>query len=188
VLKIVSLFIIISAISACTKSEKWGTPWDRFIGQDGVKVKLYHNSKDEEVREIWLPSGVHVVDNRDKNGRISSVEFDDSKEGAVLCTRELLVMLKNELEFCYKNQYANEINTLNIALDKIDDFIVKNSLTTISKVDLNRKDIEKVNQGFTQKQCVEKTLKDGDVKKFIGTIKDGVNNMTPRPPVLNPCL
>ncbi len=164
--------------------------WDRMAKRPDVKIV-----KEGEGRTAYFDSGVTISDD--------GLGMDRSGKGAVRCAWEIYVAMKNMSDLCFPSDDSEFKDNLNYAVDKTNDFIVINSLSPITKTEIE----EEIKKKFLtlkeqtakmSKEEFEKECTSGDIAKmkkhmmsipteeFRKEIDDSLS--IPRPPVLNPCL
>jgi hypothetical protein len=130
-----------------------------------------------------------------KDGTI--VGFDSSPHGAVLCAWEIIVGMKTVMDVCFPGEFPEASSLLGEEIEALDDFIVANSVTPMTKADLRARFDERlrdvkpgsgtcraVRQGFIEPLAalLQSTPRAEVRRKFDQTLA------VPRPPVMNPCL
>ena len=179
-------------LSACTQTQKWETSWDKVIDQPGVNVKITEDKKGNAIREITLPHNVIITEER-RGDHISTLEVDGSGNGAVICGWELYTAVRRDIEKCPSNQYGQMKQKLDGYIDRINAFIVANSIDPVTQSQLDEQVRKRI---VSAKKCnasgtFNKALQSNEKRElFIKTLDDAVNKMlsVPRLPVLNPCL
>lgn len=162
--------------------------FEAIVAQPGAQTTTNINKDGSEDTVVKLPSGV-VFRSVRRNGKTQTVGADHSGHGAVLCSWEIYVTLAAALEIC--PEYRNESlkTSLTSAVDKINDFIVANSMAPVSKAELEKSAISKREGRLCQSRGVAAMLKSaGSVPH--DELMSGVADLlsVPRPPVMNPCL
>lgn len=125
------------------------------------------------------------------------VGFDSSPHGAVLCAWEIVVGMKTVADVCFPGEFSEASTVLGEVIEAYDDFIVANSLTPVTKAELQARFEERrlraqpssgicrtVRRAFLEPLAAElKSKSRAEVKAaYSQTIA------APRPPVMNPCL
>lgn len=181
---------------------QWSPFWDAVGERADAKVIDGVNGKGEQTRRIELSSGVSFFLER-HGDKITSFELDTSGHGAVRCSWEIYVAMRAHIEVCSPGEDANLEADLDDALDRVNDFIVENSLMPITKPQLmdaieQRKQQAKIamlrqSQGDQRKQCeadgivsFTKTMKSTPRDKWVSSLNDLLS--IKRPPVMNRCL
>jgi len=165
-------------------------PFDDLKNRPGVKVSADGTS-------LQFPGGVTISD-RGKFG------VDNSGHGAVLCAWEEYLGVKKMTQLCASTGDKAFNARINKAIERINDFIVANSLSPITKGDLEQQAEALLGQvypsprGAAQKEAVHKECTTGDFIHIIATYKSispedfnhHVDDLlsVPRPPVTAPCL
>ncbi|MBI5164536.1 MAG: hypothetical protein HY985_11625 [Magnetospirillum sp.] len=103
----------------------------------------WQSENGRETREIALQGGVVVIEERKGEEVISHLEFDASGHGAVLCSWQLYSRMYAGLAVCGdgNDEWKAELFT---ALERMNEFIVANTLTAVSKNDLQNEISNKV--------------------------------------------
>jgi hypothetical protein len=171
------------------------TPWAKLKIPQGTKLVVTKGTDGKVVRTLKFSGGVTISDN--------GISEDHSGKGAVECAWGIYVEIGNALEICSSEDNKELKKNLNGAIDRINDFIVVNSLVQQSKTSLE--DAEKIQlselRKFTSKKSKEELHQwctSGDISNLIKAMKSmpsekfksGVDDLLsiPRPPVINPCL
>ncbi|NIJ07836.1 hypothetical protein FHS31_001446 [Sphingomonas vulcanisoli] len=121
------------------------------------------------------------------------VQIDKSGKGAVLCMWGIYQAASAVGLECHKGEDAAFQNELKRSLDRMDDFIIKNSKRPVSKADLESRRSEGLQQLRSSGNiCI------GDAAKIYSALQSaGAMNLEkqttdllsiPREPVMNPCL
>jgi hypothetical protein len=123
--------------------------------------------------------------------------FDNSGHGAIWCNWELIVGAKIAADVCFPGEFAEVSSLLGEQIGQLDDFIVANSLTPVSKADLKdlydsrASSIRPGNEACLNprryfleplKQRLQSTPRADVERQFEQVLAP------PRPPVINPCL
>jgi hypothetical protein len=131
-------------------------------------------------KSIELPGGVTISDG-------GQTAIDHSGHGAVLCGWMLYSELKNYADKCKTDIDKTHAEELNKAVDRVDAFIVTNSLTPTTKAEIETW------RGMIPTACEKpelKTMFDGykaGPAEKLNQMVDGLLSV-PRPAVMNPCL
>jgi hypothetical protein len=187
---LISLFsLALITLGSCAQHEAWGTKWDTVIGQPGVSVSFEKDLNNDDIRIIELPSGIRVIETH-KDGKITSVATDNSGYGAILCNWEIYVTMRNLLDVCYPQQYATRKKELDTNIDRINNFIVANSMEPLTKELIELAAKKRIPN---EKSCNETEAKNM-LHKYIVISKEDLMHGTdillsvPRPPVFDPCF
>jgi hypothetical protein len=176
--------------------------FDQLAKQPGAQVREEIAPDGSLEKDILLPSGVAFT-RRQLGDKVSNFDEDRSGHGAVLCVWSLYIALSVTLEACGKRQDDELRQHLAAAIDKINDFIVVNSLTVVTKDDVERrvqqsraahwKQVAAVSAEEVKGSCVY-----GDAARMIAAFsaqkvegrREALEKLlsVPRPPLLNPCL
>ena len=127
----------LAASPAAAQSEPWGTYYDRLLERPDVEVTTQTRDDETEVREFRLPGDVVITQER-QGEEVSTVAWDASGFGAVLCVWEILMHVRVMHDACDNAQKNPAVGaSLEIAIDRINAFIAENSLepTSIAEVD-----------------------------------------------------
>jgi hypothetical protein len=168
-----------------------GVNLDAVAAQPGAQTTTTVNEDGSEVTEVKLPNGVTFHQER-RNGNTQTFANDASGHGAVLCNWGIYVALEAALEICpvYRNEPLKA--DLADAIDRINDFIVANSLSPVTKSELEKRAVSMT--GDVSQLCrpdgpVAEMLKSFESMprdKRMSSVADLLS--VPRPPVMNPCL
>jgi hypothetical protein len=184
--------IFISGLAACLTSYALAAgqelDWETIIAKPGAQTTTTVNKDGSKETVARFPNGVAFHQGR-RNGEMWIVGTDHSGHGAVLCSWEIYVTLAAALEIC--PQYRNESLKANLAsaVDRINDFIVGNSMFPVSKAELEKRAASKREVRLCQSRTVAgmlKSLQSVPDEKLMSGIADLLS--VPRPPVMNPCL
>ena len=165
----------------------------------GTEIRIVKNKDGTETRTLDFPGKVQITETRSIYGSQGSMGSDNSGKGAILCTWMIYGTTKHFLDVCGGKNDQGARMRLDKTIDKINDFIVANSLTPVTKDELNKKiktmgfDESRMSKEELLKVCQSKDMRSfGDYArttpedKFNAAIEDALS--IPRPPVLNPCL
>lgn len=186
--------LTICIFSIIPRSYAEDTDWGDLKLPQGTKVILGKSPDGDEIRELQFPGGVIISQRKDAQGNVSSMGADSTKGGAVLCIGGLLMYARIALSACpIQHETEASINNLDIALNRIDNFIASNSLTPVTKQEVSRQrqiEMKEATENLSLEQCANaytqrimrwpQTL---SLKTYIDKLLE-----IPRPPVLNPCL
>jgi hypothetical protein len=154
---------------------------------------------DDNGTVIYDRNGVQIY----KYGDGSEVGIDNSGKGAVLCVWNIYVGLKAYLDTCVSDRDKEFRADLGKGIDRIEQFIVENSLTTVSKSDLEaRKRSELAGLSAMSPSQIEAMCSATPDDTTYGVyasfrsaltsekLKAAIANLLsiPRLPVMNPCL
>jgi hypothetical protein len=167
-----------------------GVDFDAIAALPGAQTTTTKSTDGSEVTEVKLPNGV-VFHRERRNGETSTYGADLSGHGAVMCAWRIYNGLAAALESC--PEYRNEPLKADLAdaIDRINDFIVANSLSPVTKAELER------TAAAAMKENVPRLCQSGDLAgmlksaglahdRFMSSVADLLS--IPRPPVTNPCL
>jgi hypothetical protein len=181
---------------------QWSPFWDAVAARPDAKVIDGVNDKGEPTRRIELSSGV-LFDLERHGDQITSVGGDMSGHGAVRCSWGIYVAIRAHVDACSPGEDPNLEADLDEALDRINDFIVENSLVPTTKSQLvdaiaQHKQQAKLallgkSQEDQRKQCEAdgigpfiKSMNSTPRDKWKSSVDDLLS--VKRPPVMNPCL
>lgn len=203
---LISFLAIFLFISASSKAED--DIWSIIEKRSDVKITVTEKpelstssnpkSNGKTYRKATFTGGVVI---QEVDGGI--VGWDISPHGAVLCGWEIYTTIKNTAEACSSEEKNEFKDNINYAVNKFNDFIVANSLTPVSKNELEEKiqkrfleqkeALSKMSKDEFQQTCssdfivgTRKQIKSMSQEKFRKSIDDALS--VPRPPVMNPCL
>lgn len=149
---------------------------------------------------VAYPNGVEVHE-RIENGQRSAIGMDHSRGGAVLCARELYILMAGTLTPCVANLSPVVAAEMARSLERIDDFVVANSPDPVDREalhdDTRRKlrQAEEIGWHDKEKGCLmmHKALEkfpDRSPEAWRDAIREQTDLLLaePRVPVMNPCL
>ena len=194
--------LILVSLAVRAQQAHWSPFWDAVAARPDVKVVDGINDKGEETRRIEFPSGVSY--NLQRNGdHITSYGADTSGHGAVQCSWEIYAVVRSYVEACSPGEDPKFEARLDDALDRVNDFIVENSLVPITKSQL-QDSIERrkrMAQGAVRGQSDDdhrKKCEADSARPLVSEMKSvshdawatSLNTLlsVKRPPVMNPCL
>jgi len=194
--------VLLSALAAYAGEAQWSPLWDALAKRSDAKVIDGVNDKGEATRRIDLSPGVSFSLER-HGDRITSMGIDTSGLGAVQCSWEIYVGVRSYTEACFPGEDRSFEADLDDGIDRMNDFIVENSLVPVTKSQLqdavgqrNREAKEAVrgrSDDDRRKQCAANAISPM-ASAFRSTSHDSrvsmVNKLlsVKRPPVKNPCL
>ena len=194
--------IFVSALAAHAQQAHWSPFWDEVAARPDVKVVDGTDHKGAETRRIEFPSGVSFNLTREGD-KIWAFGADTSGHGAVQCSWELYLGARSYVEACLPGEDPSFEARLDSALDRMNDFIVENSLVPTAKSQLQeavekrkrlaREQLRGLSDDDRRKKC------EGNVMRpLIDRMKSvshdawvaGLDKSlsVKRPPVMNPCL
>ncbi|MGJ5029075.1 hypothetical protein ACQR1I_19710 [Bradyrhizobium sp. HKCCYLS2038] len=167
-----------------------GVSFDAIAAWPGAQITTTTNNDGSEVKVVKLPNGVVFRQER-RNGKTLTFGNDTSGHGAVMCSWNIYVIVAAALEIC--PEFRNEPLKTDLAgaIDMINDFIVANSLSAVSKAELEqraasvRKDVPQLCRSDSVAGMI-KAFGSMSHDKFTTSVADLLS--VPRPPVTNPCL
>jgi hypothetical protein len=179
---------------------QWSPFWDAVAARADAKVIDGVNNEGEPTRTIKLSSGVEYSLER-HGDKISVLDGDISGHGPVQCFWEIYVTMRVHIGACSPGEDPKLEADLDGALDRINDFIVENSLVPITKPQLTDAILKRKQRALGQsqedrrRQCdaedaggftgfVKRTMADRD--KWIASVNDLLS--VKRPPAMNPCM
>ncbi len=179
---LVSCFVYIqTGVPAYAADE---TLWDIVSKRPEVKITEKHG-----VKTITLEGDIRISDD--------GTAVDKSGLGALKCALMVYSEINNLLHACYEDSHENYKKSYGEVISRIEDFVVENSLTPVTKEDV-RAEIQKIydahNEGKTKDVlCLSEFLPPEDavldsvgVKKLNKSVDKLLS--VPRAPVMQPCL
>jgi hypothetical protein len=154
-----------------------------------------------EASPVIIYNANGVVISRASNG--SELAIDNSGHGAVMCVWSFYVGLAAYLDICFPDKDKEFREDLGKGIDKIDQFIVENSLIPVSKADLEARErsvrtrFSEASPSEIQTTC---SASPGDNRYGVyASFRSALTNeklkasiadllSVPRPRVMNPCL
>ena len=195
---IFALFIIASNGPLALAGEKdWNTRYDRFFSDPSVKVDIQTLEDGTVKRTLTLPGEI-LVEQRRRDGKVSTFTTDRSGLGAVLCAKEILFTVKTAIDHCEALKNPKLSKRFGEALSKINHFIAANWPRPVTLDEIMRNDKKRVSdlvhsernlckgdEAYTMAQMVE-----GYEQMPEKTFMDEIDKMlsVPRLPVMAPCL
>jgi hypothetical protein len=167
--------------------------WDILSKQKDAEITLKEMPDGKTIRTAKFKSGV-VFTETENGGAFAS---DNSGLGAVMCGWMTHSHISNLLQSCRPDSHPKLKGAYKKAVDRINDFIVLNSLTPVTKPEIeaaakNMFDSERKNTPL-DKLCTSEFLPESKediddvaLKKFEANIDNFLS--MPRPPVAEPCL
>ena len=177
-----------------TKAEEPGF-WDLAAKRPDAKITVKKTDTGKKLRTATFEGGV-VYKELKEGGLIS---YDTSGHGAVLCTYEILLTYKKGMDACSVKDKKIHAE-LDKQIDRIQDFIVKNSVVPATKDELiqsaaqaefgYKQRVENMSDEEYQKNCVEMGPKNLQEIVFNKEFDQELEELlsVPRPPAFNPCL
>ncbi len=180
---LLSLVIVARTNSSMAEDDLWAS----LAARPDVEITTH-----EGLRTARFASGVRAMEAKD--GGVAWV--DDTGLGAVQCAWRMYSHIRLQSEQCYDDSRVNLKAALKDAVDRIEVFIVENSLTPVTKLDLEAAAFEafnKVKYRSKDEMCSDgfaPHLLPNQDDEFILNLTQGVDELlsVPRPPVMNPCL
>jgi hypothetical protein len=162
--------------------------WEALAKRPDVEIKTEVDGS----RTAYFKGGVEINE--------SGKEWDKSGLGAVRCSWDMYVGVKNALEVCAPGTASAHID---YAIEKTRAFIVANNLTPITAADLDAEIAQKLEAAKAERAnateekrtrlCtqnamlqIEKSISAVPLEQFKQSIDAGL--AVPRPPVSKPCL
>jgi hypothetical protein len=168
-----------------------GVNLDAVAALPGAQTTTTVHEDGSEDTEVKLPNGVTFHQVR-RDGNAQTFANDVSGHGAVLCSWGIYVALEAALEVCPEYRDEPLKAGLNDAIDRINDFIVANSLSPVTKTELEKRaasvtgDVSQLCRPGGPVAAMLKSFKSMPHDKFMSSVADLLS--VPRPPVMNPCL
>lgn len=125
------------------------------------------------------------------------VGFDSSPHGAVLCAWEITVGIKTAIDVCFPGEFTELASLLDEEIGMLDDFIVANSLTPVTKAKLQARLGERrgrIEPGSNHCRTMRQSFIEPLVAHLQSTSRAELRRQidqtlaVPRPPVMIPCL
>lgn len=163
------------------------TPWAKLNIPAGTKLLTRKAENGKELHRLEFAGGV-TIEELEEGGTLS---MDNSKGGAVMCLWDIYATIKSSVDKCYPEEKEMRQN-FELGMDKLEKFIIANSLTPVTKEDLDnalKKKQDNVAQCPPETDKIAKNFvakKTEMMAKFQKSIDEAL--IVPRPPVLNPCL
>jgi hypothetical protein len=184
--------IFVSSLAVCLASYLPATGQevnlDTVAAQPGAQTTTTINNDGSEETVVKLPNGV-IFRRVERNGETRTVGTDLSGHGAVLCSWEIYATLAAALEICPEYQNESLKASLASAVDRINDFIVANSMFPVSTAEVEKRAASKREARLCRSRDLAGMIKSiGSVShdKLMSGVADLLS--VPRPPVMNPCL
>lgn len=182
-----SLSLLIVFLLGANPSKAENDLWEKLAARPDVEIVMH-----DGLRSVRFASGVVAMEA--KNGGVAWV--DETGLGAVQCAWRMYSHIRLQSEQCYDDSRVNLKTALKDAVDRIEVFIVENSLTPVTKLDLEAAAFEafnKVKYRSKDEMCSDgfaPHLLPNQDDEFILNLTQGVDELlsVPRPPVMNPCL
>jgi hypothetical protein len=175
-----------------TQSDLSGTRWENMKLPSGTKLVISEPEAGKMRTSLIFPAGVVMLE--------EGINVDNSGHGAVLCSWEIFLDVRAALENCASEEDKKLKKVVDNSIGRINDFIVANSLTSVTKNEVERSAREKIARERKQfavmsKEGQKKACSSNFLQHFTRYVSDGkfeqeINELlsVPRPPVLNPCL
>jgi hypothetical protein len=179
--------------ASATSNPLFFTPFDELKKRPGVKITA-------DGKTLLFPGGVSISDVTDSGVEKGISGTDNSGHGAVLCGWELFLSMKAQMALCRSNTDAAFSDRLDKAINRINKFIVANSLSPVTNAEVQRQSTAFIaaKEHSASKEEVQKECTSGDFAKGIRAYQSmppsafdhAIDDMlsVPRPPVLAPCL
>ena len=184
--------LVLALLAGCSKRDRSGIDADALAKRPDTEV-VRRTEGDRQIVEIRR-GGVVITE---ENGVVKSA-LDNSGHGAVLCAWKVSVDILAALDVCVPGQHPALRQDMADAVAKIADFIVANSLTPVSKSELERYVAQRHAETERQrdasgKACSPEFLDDSLPKlEAIPSAQRRAETANllavPRPPVMEPCL
>jgi hypothetical protein len=188
---------VMALFMSVAQGAQWSPFWDAVAARADAKVIDGVNDKGEQTRRIELSSGVTYFLER-HGDQISVLDGDVSGHGPVQCYWEIYVAMRVHAALCSPGEDPKLEADLDLALDRINDFIVENSLVPITKPQLMDAILKRKQRALGQSQADRRKQCDAeDAGGFTGFVKGTmadrdkwINDLlsVKRPPVMNPCM
>lgn len=164
--------------------------WEKMAKRSDVKI-----TTDNGIKTAHFSGGVTISDN--------GLSMDNSGKGAVRCSWEIYVTAKNMSELCATTNQGEFKEKIDYALNMMNAFIVRNSLSPITENEIQaqikekfltlKKQTSQIPKEQFEKECssgfvahIAKEIASKSFEDLKKSIDDSLS--IPRPPVMNPCL
>jgi hypothetical protein len=170
--------------------------------QPGAKVVDSKDRNGDEIRNVELLSGVSFRLHR-HGDKVTSVGNDHTGKGAVQCMWGIYISIRSYLKVCSGATDDALVTGLDTAIERINEFIIENSLIPVTRADLEgaillqeqrgARELIGVPKEEIQRKCMaaQSSPAHSKLRSYIKDDLDGkINNLlsVKRPPVMNPCL
>jgi predicted transcriptional regulator len=164
--------------------------WTRLRAIPGASATETTDAGGHVSEEVRLPSGVLFM--KTEQGIVG---IDQSGRGAVLCLWQIFIAILGTLDNCPAGEEPLLKNELTDAIDRINKFIVENSLDPVTR--------EQVDQAVIQQRAasrakprwippseIGRACRSEEVAEKLRSVRAETDKLLglSRPPVLNPCL
>jgi len=198
----VAAALLLSVLAAHAREAQWSPLWDALAKRPDAKVIDAVNDKGEATRRIDLSSGVSFFLER-HGDQITSTGIDNSGRGAVQCSWEIYVGVRSYTEACLSGEDRGFEADLDDAIDRMNDFIVENSLVPVTKSELQdaarqREQHVKQTVGGQSDDDRRKLCEANPIRPMSSALRSASHDSrvsilnkllsVKRPPVKNPCL
>jgi len=131
--------LLTSGLAVFGQSDPWNTPYDPYFERPDLAPEFKVLSDGTEIRKVMLPGDV-LLEMERKNGRIRIATFDQSGHGAVLCAKGIYQLVRAALDTCEDLENDRVSRLLDEALDRMDRFILANSIEPVTMSQLQERD------------------------------------------------
>lgn len=182
-------FVALLFLAAC--ASRPASIWDSYVEKEGVEVTESKDAKGQDTREILLPEGIKVEQTYTDEGGLKTTASDTSEGGPVLCSWELNLTIRSELEACGGEGYGEVKEVLDDTIKRYNAFIVANSPSPMTQEEIE----DHVQKRMAYEgDCITPLFDWGGMtevqkKQLIRTIRHETDKVlaVQRPPVNNPC-
>ncbi len=131
----VAALVLFPLLVSTSEAQQWNSHLDALIERPGTKVVVGREKDGAEIREIHLLSGVSFFETR-RGSKESSYSVDRSGLNAVMCIWQLYVDLRTAMDTCPSSADESLKTELDDAINRINEFIVDNSISLITKANV----------------------------------------------------
>ncbi len=202
-LAVVTAFVFLIPTFGWADPSQWKDEWDFLTHQPDAKITISRNANGDEIRDIVWPEKVSIHETR-HGDKVESTAQDISGHGAVMCVWGIYTALRSVLDVCPTKTEDGELKeALDDAINRMNDFIVANSNTGVTKKALQDRinkqtvDTKEKLRSLSNDEHMKKCAR-GDTAQMLDSlrhsepnnIKKSIDDLlsVPRPPVINPCL
>lgn len=147
-------------------------------------------SQGEKSKEVpaTSPGGIQMFQQGDR-----VLRYDNSGKGAILCTWSIFETIRAVGQECYKGQDTAFQAELDRSMERIDEFIIKNSKHPVTRAEIEAEraqNLQKLRSGWYMCIGYGPRMYEDLRKKGPETLNVQTTNLLsiPREPVMNPCM
>jgi hypothetical protein len=138
-----SALLLFSPLAAFAQSAPWNTPYDPYFDRADLAHEFKVLPDGTEIRKVMLPGGV-LLEMELTDGKIQIATFDQSGHGAVLCAKGIYQRVRVALDACQDVENERVSRLVDEALDRMDHFILSNSIEPVTMSQLQERDQTKL--------------------------------------------